>query len=64
MKTIDGVAPEEPEIIDSGRRMDQEIRTMAALLRILDDLDEPAKGRVVRWLADRYSGSGCRALAI
>lgn len=39
------------------RRMDPELRCMGAILRQLDDVDEPAKGRVVRWLCDRYAGA-------
>lgn len=38
----------------STRRMDHELRIMGTMLRLLDELDEPARGRVVRWLQDRY----------
>ncbi len=47
----------EPEVdgdADSGRRMDPELRTMGAMLRMLSDLDPEARGRVVAYLAARY----------
>jgi hypothetical protein len=37
-----------------GRTQDQELRAIAAVLRILERVPEPAKGRVVRYLAERY----------
>ncbi len=39
---------------DSGRRMDPELRTMGAMLRMLADLDADARGRVVAYLAARF----------
>ena len=47
---------EEPEETGTGRGLDPEILAMSRVLRLLADLDEPARGRVVRWLADRYDG--------
>lgn len=38
------------------RCMDPELRVMGSMLRQLEELDEPARGRVVRWLTDRYEG--------
>lgn len=50
-------APEEDspeEAAEEGRRMDPEIRTLSAVLRILDKLPEPARGRIVAYIASRY----------
>jgi hypothetical protein len=56
-------APEEPRPVETsaeaeeagtGRRMDAEIKTMSAMLRMLDDLPARAAARVVAWLADRF----------
>lgn len=46
--------PEDDEP-DTDRRMDPEVRVMGKLLRTLDELEEPAKGRVVAWLSSRYA---------
>jgi hypothetical protein len=41
---------------DTGsRRMDPELKCMSALVRTLNEIAEPARGRVVRWLMDRYT---------
>ncbi|MGD8329094.1 MAG: hypothetical protein PVJ49_06625 [Acidobacteriota bacterium] len=34
--------------------MDDEIDAMSQVVRILEELDEEARARVVRWAADRY----------
>ncbi len=48
-------APEEEEAGDEPRRtQDPELKAMAAMLRTLATLDEPARTRVVAWLHDRY----------
>ncbi len=39
---------------ESGRRMDPELRTMGAMLRMLADLDDAACARVVRYLSARF----------
>ena len=36
------------------RRLDPELRTMGAMLRMLDDLDDKARARVVTYLSSRY----------
>jgi hypothetical protein len=41
----------------SGRKMDPELRVMAGMLRSLDELEEPARGRVVYWLYHRYAAT-------
>ena len=46
--------PEEPPDEGGTRAMDPEIRVMGKLVRILDEIDEPARRRVVAWLADRF----------
>lgn len=47
---------QEPESEEaSGRRtMDPELRCMSAILRMLDDLDDKARGRVVAYLRNRF----------
>lgn len=45
---------DEQESATGGRKMDRELKGIAALLRILDEHDEPARGRMVRYLSDRY----------
>lgn len=51
-------AEDEREEESGGRRMDPELKAMAAILRILDTIAEPARGRAVRWMSDRYSHPG------
>lgn len=54
-------APEEEtteEAAEEGRRMDPEIRVISAMLRLLDKLPEPAKGRIVAYIASRYQEQG------
>ena len=43
---------EDPE--DSSRKMDPELRLMGLLLRKIEDLEPPARARVVAWLSSRY----------
>jgi len=50
-----GEEPETEENASTGRRMDPELKCMAAIVRQVDDLQEPARGRVVAWLAARYA---------
>ncbi len=38
-------------------RMDQELKVMSAMLRLLDDLSETAQPRVVAWLQSRFAES-------
>ncbi len=40
-----------------GRRMDPELKTMSAMLRLLEDLPEQARARVVAWLQSRFMES-------
>lgn len=40
--------------VSSGRRMDPELRTLGAILRQIEELDEPARGRVMAYLCSRY----------
>lgn len=44
-----------PDDEGPARRTDPELLVIGRMLRLLDDLDEPAKGRVVRYLHERYS---------
>lgn len=46
----------------TGRRMDQELLTMGRMLRMLEDLDDPAAARVVTWLAARFNSDPLRTL--
>lgn len=48
-------AERDEEEATATRRMDPELRVMGAMLRQLEDLDEPARGRVVRWLSERHA---------
>ena len=38
----------------SRRTLDNELRILGAMLRLLDELDSRAKARAVAWLYDRY----------
>ena len=49
------IEDEAAEEATSGRRMDPELKVLGAMIRLLDELDEPARGRAVTWLASRYS---------
>ena len=42
------------ETTATGRKLDPELRTMGAMLRLLEDLDEDARPRVVNWLTSRF----------
>lgn len=49
-------SPEKDDVDeDRGRKMDPEIKVLSALVRTIDDLEEPARARVVAWLASRYA---------
>ncbi len=39
---------------ETRRRMDPELRVMAAMLRMLDELHEEARVRVVAYISNRY----------
>lgn len=54
MSTNAEIEVEDQEAPGGGRRLDPELRVIGAVLRLLDELDEPAKGRAVRYLSDRY----------
>ncbi len=45
---------EETDVTDRGRKMDQELRSIAAILRILEDLPEKARRRVIAYLSARF----------
>ena len=38
----------------SRRRLDPELRVMGLLLRAIEELEAPARARVVAWLSHRY----------
>lgn len=38
----------------SRRRLDPELRVMGLLLRAIEELEAPARARVVAWLSSRY----------
>ncbi len=40
------------------RRMDLELRTIGAMLRMLDDMDDSARARVVTYLSSRFQSGG------
>lgn len=48
---------EEAEETRTGTSMDEEIKTMSAMLRMLGKMPTRARGRVVAWLADRFQES-------
>lgn len=48
---------EEAEERRTGTSMDEEIKTMSAILRMLGKMPNRARGRVVAWLADRFQES-------
>lgn len=45
----------EPEEEASSRAMDPELRIMGKILRLLDDLQPPAKARAVAYIYSRYA---------
>ncbi len=47
-------APDVEEAERGRGRMDPELRCMSAMLRLLDDLSETARPRVVAWLQSRF----------
>ena len=48
--------PEQDDTESSRRRLDPELRVMGLLLREIEELDDPARARVVAWLNSRYQG--------
>jgi hypothetical protein len=46
---------EAEEEATTSRRLDPELRALGAIIRILDDLPEPARCRAVAWIHSRYS---------
>jgi hypothetical protein len=46
---------EEDETPESDRRMDQELKAIASIIRTLRDLDEPAKSRVIQYIHSRFA---------
>lgn len=56
-ETLNDAAEVEDEA-QVARRMDPELRTLGALLRMIENLEEPARGRVVAYLSSRYSSGG------
>lgn len=49
--------PNEDDDTAEGRRMDEELRALGQIIRILNGLDAQARSRSVRWLADRYDAN-------
>ena len=45
----------EDESQGTRRTMDPELRTIAAILRLLDDMPDRARDRIVSYLSDRYT---------
>jgi hypothetical protein len=45
---------ESDDDIDTGRKMDTELRAIGQIIRILDELPHAAQTRAVAWLADRF----------
>ncbi len=53
--SVEILEPQQEQEEDRGsRRMDPELKSMSAMLRCLEELDEAAKERVVAWIAARY----------
>jgi len=52
----DKATPDEPEEdAGSDRSMDKEVRLMGRLVRMLNEVEGPARKRVVAWLAARFA---------
>lgn len=47
-------AEEKDDKKEGSRAMDPELRIMGQMLRQLDELEDDARGRVVRYLSSRY----------
>lgn len=59
-KTNENVTqPAEDDPEESTRAMDPEIRVMGQMVRIVEKIDEPARGRVIEWLRARYPFQYC-----
>jgi hypothetical protein len=48
--------PDTEDTATSNRRLDPELRCIGQILRLLEELEEPAKGRVMTYLSARYQG--------
>jgi hypothetical protein len=44
----------EPEEEEAGRGMDPEVRAIGRILRLLNDIEEPARSRVIAYLYSRF----------
>lgn len=51
----DLLPPDEEET--GTRRMDEEVKAISAILRLLADLEEPAKERIIAYVSDRFAKS-------
>ena len=47
--------PEPKDEAEGNRRMDPEVLILSRIMRMLDDVDTTARGRLVRYLCDRYA---------
>lgn len=54
---LDDCVVDEQEEAQGSRKMDSELRTIGAMLRLLDELPEPAQARVVEYLSRRFRDS-------
>lgn len=52
----EAVLDDEEAEATSSRQQDPELRVIGKIIRTLNDLDEPARGRVMAYLSDRYYG--------
>ncbi len=39
----------------TSRRMDDELKAMGAIIRTLNELEEPARARIMQYLSSRYA---------
>jgi hypothetical protein len=46
---------DEEEEVSTGRQMDPELRTISAIIRLLREIDEDAKARVIQYVYARYA---------
>lgn len=46
---------EQEDEADTGRRMDDELKAMSAIIRMLNQMDESARCRIVCYIASRYA---------
>lgn len=47
--------PIDEDEADTGRRMDDELKVMGAIIRLLNNVDEPAQSRIVNYIASRFA---------